>query len=464
VKEVSALSFFKKPALVLAIGLMLALLSLGWKRVKPPPNILLITIDALRADHLGLYGYERDTSPNIDKFFSKGIVYERAYSTETSTPPSVVSFLTGLLPQETGLRIFYQKVPKEMMLVSDHLANAGYQTAGIVSNIVLTNEAMDLGLHFDYFDDYVDERESDRKRWERTAGGTTDAAVIWHATAYDPEKPYFLWLHYQDPHGPYRPPLDKPTRFTHTEKEIIDPGRVPEYQREPDVDDGFEYVDRYDEEIAYMDHYVGKLLHFFDENDLLDNTVVFFSADHGESMMEHEQWFTHGYHVYEEISHVPLMIRYPKRRKRGRVKTTVSLVDLAPTILDIARVDSLPEMRGRVLKRRGMKDVPVYVQGGEWRSMTYEDKKWLIEVSGDTVYVNTPAGVYNLKEDPSELELLPWVDSSESQQFTELIASDPDPGGIPVEYARGRRLSAPKVRPGVDEKLLDKLRSLGYVK
>jgi arylsulfatase len=462
-KEVPLLSLCKNRAFVIAIGLIVALPSLGWWREKPPPNILLITVDALRADHLGLYGYERDTSPNIDRFFSKGFVYEQAYSTETSTPPSVISFLTGLLPQENGLRMFCQKVPRKLGLVSDHLAMAGYQTAAIVSNIVLTTEAMDLAPHFDYFDDYVDEVESSRKRWERTAGGTTDAAVIWHTTAYDPEKPYFLWLHYQDPHGPYRPPTDKPTRFAHTEKRIIDTERVPEYQREPDVDDGFEYVDRYDEEIAYMDYHVGRLLELFDEAELLDNTVVFFSADHGESMMEHEEWFTHGYHVYEEISRVPLMVRYPKRRKRGRVKTRVSLVDLKPTILSIARADSLPEMRGQVLKKR-MDDVPLYAQGRRWRSMIYKDTKWLIEVRGDTVFVPTPVGVYDLKEDPGELHLLPWVNSPESQQFVELITSDPDPGGIPERFARGRYPNGPKVRPGVDEELLEKLRSLGYVK
>jgi arylsulfatase len=376
---------------------------------------------------LGIYGYERPTSPNIDRYFSKGTVYERAYSTEANTSPSVVSFLTGLLPQENGLRLLGQKVPKEMMLVSDHLAAVGYQTAGIVSNTVLTEEAMDLNFHFDYYDDYVYEPEPYRKAWERTAESTTAAAFAWYVAAYDSLKPYFLWIHYQDPHGPYHPPLDKPTAFTHEGKHWIDEKSVPRYQREPGVKDGLVYVDLYDEEIAYMDHHVGRLLEFFEEKNLLDNTVVIFSADHGESMMEHEQWFTHGYHVYEEITHVPLAFRYPGQRRGQRVRTAVSLVDVAPTILSDARVDTLPEMRGQVLDDE-IEERPVYAQGDKWRSMMFRNMKWLITV------------------------------------FFKLIKSDPDPAGIPKEYVEGMSLDAPKVRPDADEELLEKLRSLGYVK
>jgi arylsulfatase A-like enzyme len=453
----------KNTAFAVVVGLSITLFALGCGRDKGPPNFLFVTVDALRADHLGIYGYERDTSPNIDRYFSKGTVYERAYSTEANTSPSVVSFLTGLLPQENGLRLMLQKVPKEMMLVSDHLAAAGYQTAGIVSNTVLTEEAIALNSHFDYYDDYITEPEPYRKVWERTAEPTTAAAVAWHMTAYDPLKPYFLWIHYQDPHGPYHPPPDRPVTFKHEGKLWIDQKNVPDYQREPGVKDGLVYVDLYDAEIAYLDHHVGKLLAFFEENDLLDNTVVIFSADHGESMMEHEQWFTHGYHVYEEITHVPLAFRYPGQRRSQRVDTRVSLVDVTPTILSLARVDTLPEMRGQILDDE-VEERSVYAQGGSWRSMTFKDMKWLIRVDLETQNEPRREGVYNLVVDPEELSLLTWVRSAESEQFFEFIGSDPDPAGIPAEYADGMPIEAPKVRPDADEELLEKLRSLGYVK
>ena len=194
-------------------------------------NILFITIDALRADHLGIYGYKRDTSPNIDKFFRNGIIYENAYSTEANTTPSVVSFLTGLHPQDTGIRLLYQKVPKKTMLISDYLSEEGYQTAGIVSNVVLCREATKLNLHFDFYDDFVDQKEPYRDIYERNAKDTTNAGIYWVEKDYKAGKPYFLWLHYQDPHGPYHPPSDKPKDFTHKHIKQIDINKVPRYQR-----------------------------------------------------------------------------------------------------------------------------------------------------------------------------------------------------------------------------------------
>lgn len=436
---------------------------------KTQPNVLLITVDALRADHLGIYGYARSTSPHIDAFFRTGTVYENAHSNETNTSPSVVSFLTGMLPQENGIRLMLQKVPAELPLVSDRLADAfAYQTAAIVSNPVLTAEAMDLDLHFDYYDDYVDEKESARDLWERTAEPTTEAAITWYASEYKPGSPYFLWLHFQDPHGPYQAPADKPVQFSHTESRDIDTTRVPPYEREAGVTDGLAYVDRYDEEIAHMDAQLGRLLSFFDSEGLLDNTVVIFSADHGESMMEHEEWFTHGYHVYEEITRVPLLFRYPNRERPRRVASRVSLVDLAPTILDRVGLDPPLEMRGQILDET-LEPRPLYAQGGDWRSMTDDSKKWLVEVKHErlskfrTRVVTRRGVVYDLAEDPQELNPLEWIATDESEEFFRFIQSDPDPGGIPAEYVGGMLPEAPKVRPTVDKETLKKLRSLGYV-
>lgn len=446
--------------LLLAVGVF----AVGCGSPEPtgPPNFLFITVDALRADHLGIYGYERDTSPHIDKFFRDGAVYEFAYSTEANTSPSVVSFLSGTLPQDNGVRLLLQHVPDDMMLVSDYLSDAGYHTAGIVSNIVLTSEAMSLNLHFDYYDDYVDEKEPYRNVYERNARATTDAGIHWMVTAYDPNKPYFLWLHYQDTHGPYRPPPDKPVSFSHDEPLRINISRVPDYQREPGVNDGLEYVDLYDEELAYMDHHVGRLLEVFKKEGLLNNTVVIFSADHGESMMEHERWFTHGYHVYDEITRVPLLFRFPDRKPSNRVPNRVSLVDLTPTILSLAGLEAPSDIRGRDLSvLQG--DRPVYAQGGEWRSMHLADRKWIIKVQTKNPDPPIRSVYYELDTDPKELLPLEWLVTDEAEQFFELIKSDPDPGGVPLEFKKGIQVNAPKVRPGVDEETLKKLRSLGYV-
>lgn len=448
--------------LLVGISAALVLLTAGCSREPSPPSFILITIDALRADHLGIYGYHRPTSPNIDRFFAHGTVYEYAYSTEASTTPSVVSMLTGKLPQETGVRLLYQKVPADLMMLPDYLSEVGYQTVGIVSNIVLTTEASDLDRHFDYYDDYVDEREPYRDAYERNARATTDAVIEWYKRAYDRRKPFFLWVHYIDTHGPYHPPSDKPVDFTHEGEVIIDVKKMREYQREPGVYDGLEYVDLYDEEIAYMDQHVGRLLDFLAEQNLIEDSVVIFSADHGESMMEHKRYFAHSYHVWEEIIHVPLLFRHPGQRKGERVKTRVSLVDLVPTLLAEAGIEVKEELRGRILNGGSLTPAPIYSEGREWRSMASGDLKWLVKVNRDRARPQR-VGIYDLEKDPGELRRLPWAKGKEAHEFYQLIASDEDPGGIPREYAKGMQLNAPKVRPGLDEATVEKLRSLGYV-
>lgn len=445
--------------LIAAAAVTAAMFHAGCSRNAGPPNFLLISVDTLRPDHLGSYGYHRDTSPRIDEFFGRGTVYEYANSTEANTTPSVVSFLSGMLPQETGVRLLYQKVPEDLPLVSDYLHDAGYQTAGIVSNMVLTVEASDLDRHFDYYDDYVDDIAVEGV-FERIAGPTTQAAAEWMVKSHDSERPYFLWVHYQDPHGPYTPPLDAPKDFTHETPKPISLLKLQEYMRIPGVDDGLEYVDRYDEEIAYMDAQVGRLLDLLDEQDMLDNTVVIFTADHGETMMEHEHWFTHGYHVYEAITRVPLMIRLPRQKSGARVETRVSLVDIVPTMLSLAGLTPANELRGQVLDDT-VELRPVYMQGNFWRAMVYDQQKWVSMVRKDGQPV--PRCYFNLADDPAEKHCTHWVANEHLAAFNALVAGDPDPRGIPEEFAEGMVIEAPKVRPGLDEETLKKLKSLGYV-
>ncbi len=280
-----------------------------------PPSLLLISVDTLRADHMSIYGYPRPTTPRIEKWFGDAQIFETAYATAANTSPSVVSSLTGLLPQGHGVRLLYQKISPDVVTVADLLGDAGFQTAAVVSNMVLTAEAIGLDQRFDYYDDFVDEQEPLRRVFERKASRTTDAAIFWAATGRDSERPSFLWVHYIDPHGPYLPPPDKPTEFDHDAPVPINPNRVPAYQRIGGGSDGAEYIDLYDEEIAYLDREVGRLLKTYDRLGLLENTTVIFTADHGESMMEHHGWFRHGYQVFEEIVRIPHA--GPRSRRQG---------------------------------------------------------------------------------------------------------------------------------------------------
>ena len=447
----------------------LALFALCACSPQPAGDILLITVDTLRPDHLGLYGYERATSPNVDRHFSDAAIFERAYATNAHTSPSVVSILTGQLPHDHGVRKFYQLVSDNAQLVTDLLPDA-YQTAAFVSNIVLTDEAMGIARYFDHYDDYVEERESSRKVYERTASRTTDAALLWIAEHRDPERPLFLWVHYIDPHGPYRAPATETGSFDHEGFVAFEPEQILPYQLDPGVDDALTYVDRYDEEIVYMDVAVGRLLDGYAVQRDLDEALLIFAADHGESMIEHEHWFTHGYQVYEEIIRTPLMIRGPGVEP-GRRDTPVSGIDLVPTILRFTGVQPDAALDGVALQQRAAipKDRIVFAEGDPGnhllRAAIRGDQKWVARAEAGERQIQS-RWYYDLGADPTEQDPQHWdpVDlEGVPRALTDLFDRDPDPGGLPQELRAGLRIDAPKVAPRADAEAIERLRALGYV-
>jgi arylsulfatase len=431
-------------------------------------DVLLITIDTLRADRLGLYGYPRPTTPEIDRWFEEGIVYLRAYSTSASTSPSVVSLLTGEWPQDHQVRLFYQLIAEGSLLIADRLPEA-YQTAAFVSNMVLTDEAIGAASHFDHYDDFVDERESRRQVYERNAERTTEAALLWLRTERDGDRPLFLWVHYIDPHGPYRPPEGWSGHFSHRGERPIDLNRLLPYQREPDVRDGLAYVDRYDEEIAYVDHQVGRLLEGYARLRPVEEAFILLTADHGESMMEHERWFTHGYQVYEEIIRVPLMLRGPGL-SRARVDALASGVDLAPTILRHVGVevpDSLPGVDLRFPERVPADRVIFAEATGvdvHSRAALQGSQKRMLSIERKRRFEARVHRSFDLVNDPGELTRSTWTGSDPlGRLLTEHMERDPVPSGIAPETRRGMKLTAPKVAPGISKDAEDRLRALGYV-
>lgn len=429
------------------------------------PNILLITIDTLRADHVGLYGYERATTPQIDKYFQDAMVFDVAYAPTPSTTPSILSMFSGMYPQNHGVRLFCQKISPDVLIVTDYLKRAGYQTGAVVSNAVLADRACGLGGRFDDYDDHVDEKEPFRDdMFERNAARTTDAALQWLNVKRKKGSPHMLWVHYIDPHGPYRPPADKPVDFTHATPKKIDLNRLPYFAREPGMTDGYEYVDRYDEEIAYTDREVGRLLEGYESLGLLEDALVIFTADHGESMMEHDYWFWHQMNVYEETIRIPLAIR-SKHLSAKRVKEAVSLIDIAPTLLSAASLPIPAQMQGqslfepiasRYLLVEGRAD-----GGGLWRGLIRDGVKVIARHGLSNIIREMKA--YDLTHDPLELKALAMDDRDPRIQIlTQVIASDPHSGGIPKEFVAGE-LPAPDVAPDLDPHMYKQLRSLGYV-
>ena len=280
-------------------------------------------------------------------------------------------------------------------------------------------------------------------------------------------QPHFIWVHYIDPHGPYQPPTFKPTDFTHPDPLPIDMNRVYDYQRAPGVNDGFEYVDRYDEEIAYMDFEVGRLLDEYKKLGLAENALIIFTADHGESMMEHEKWFTHGYHVYEEIIRVPLLLQ-GRGFGKSRISTPVSLLDLVPTILDHCNLPVPDGLDGRILtKSPELRDV--FSEGSDydqqWRCVIRDKEKWMVSIDKKK-FEPQKQQFFDLEKDPREDNPLTWQEPlpEPAVKLMKFIETDPDPAGAPRNASFGISINAPKVAPGLDEETMNKLRALGYVR
>jgi arylsulfatase A-like enzyme len=296
---------------------------------EPPPSIVVITVDALRADRLGSYGYERPTSPNIDRLLAGGVRFERAWTVEPLTGPAMSSMVTGLEPHLHGATRNGLRMQEGLDSLPKILARNGWHTGAVVGTWTLKDNLTLLGEHFDHYGERLR-----RRRWfgilnsEATGEDVTDDALAWVSTARenDPEKPLFLWVHYIEPHAPYR------FHQQYADRLGIN-------------DDKLKRSDRYDTEIAAVDDEIDRLLSGIRETVSDDNLLVIFSADHGESLGEHDFW-GHGRYLYEPSLRIPLGIVWQGKIEAARVNSQATLLDLAPTILDLVGIEVPEEMPG----------------------------------------------------------------------------------------------------------------------
>ena len=426
-----------------------------------PPNIVLITVDTLRADHMSLYGYERETTPEIDAWFGEGAVFERAYATTSFTPPSVISFLTGLYPQRHGVRYYGQRIDENLETLGSWLGDLGYERAAFVANISLRAKALGLGPHFDHYDDEMTEQEAFRSsHYERSAAPNTDAALEWLANRSDPERPFFLWIHYMDPHGPYTPPAPKVRDFEHAGEKAIDPERVPLYQRYEGLTDGLEYIDLYDEEIAHVDHHIGRLLEGLKRHTIPEQTIYALTADHGECLMEHGYWFSHGFDIFEDVVRVPLAFRGPGIAPR-REDAPVSIVDIPPTLMAAIGQEPPKGLDGVPLVEPGRPNVPVFIESimdatsGYWKGVLDDSRKW-------AVFTPAPGAepefmIFDTAGNPAEDRYVAWDPAESEGASQELLRRlDSDPHDL---YSAKEWLEEVKKDPETAEQL----KALGYL-
>ena len=332
---------------------LLPLLALGCERESPARrdlhrtirNAVLIVVDTLRRDHLGAYGYARDTSPAIDALAAEGIRFERAYSTSSWTAPSVASMLTGLYPSAHRVVRPKTALPEAVATLPETLRQAGFATAGVVSNrIIGRRNGFDRG--FDWFDQ---EQAKGGHDYESTEG-VSETAIRFLQKLSSSEQPFFLFVHFFDPHYSYR--RHPEAGFAAERVGRLDGDEaIQELRRLGPIlsDNEIAFLrDLYDEEIHYTDRGVARLIATLQELGHNEDTLIVFTADHGEEFLE-RGWLGHTRTLYDELVRVPLILRMPGPIVRSVIAEPVSLTSLPATILELLGLDVPEAYRGESL-------------------------------------------------------------------------------------------------------------------
>jgi len=416
----------KRKVLILLGGAILlvvtwSLYSLKHGRIQPKLNLLLITLDTTRADRLGLYGYDKPTSPNLDALAGESTVFDFAIAQAAVTPVSHASILTGLDPYHHGLRVMHgltdNRLGKEQVTLAEVWKRVGAQTAAFVSAFPVT-ATFGLDQGFEVFDENFP--SSDGKglvsgsgivnagKSQRRADEVTKAAIAWLRNKADRDRPLFMWVHYFDPHDPLLlPPKEELQRLL-----------VNEFQPASEKqEDRLRAI--YDCEVYYMDVYIGKLLNEFKKLGLWEKTLIVAVADHGEGLGDHN-WWTHGI-LYQEQIRVPLIVHVPAIKGGKRIKSLVRTIDIVPTVLEAAGIapEDRPDMDGTSLIEaihKGKTKEARYAYSDSINMLTYSspglsDRR---DIKDDKLYCLVQDGykmiyhqlrpeeseLYNLSEDP----------------------------------------------------------------
>lgn len=340
------------------------------------PSILLVSVDTLRADHLGAYGFSADSSPEVDLFAAESIVFERALSASSRTAPSHASIMTSRWVREHSIGPVNggTRLARDERTLAVLLRDAGWQTAAFISNLMLDHR-VGLDVGFETYDDELTHSEANRD-WvmERYASETTERARQW--LEKDRNQPFFLWAHYNDPHGPYEPPpphdrIDLlPLNPNESVEELVEESLptleqqlgfngIPAYQKIEGLSKPNDYHRRYAGEIHAFDESFGKLLASAEQAAGSDPLIVLLTADHGESLGEGSIYFSHGHGTTPDLAHVPFILSAPELPP-GRLNELVHHVDILPTLLDLANLPIPEEAHGIALGAhlRAQKKIP----------------------------------------------------------------------------------------------------------
>jgi choline-sulfatase len=407
--------------------------------VQTKPDLILVTIDTLRADHVGCYGYTKVKTPNLDGLCREGTQFTNAFTASPITNTSHASIMTGLYPSHHGVTDFGVPLAANHITLAQVMKRGGYRTGAFIGAVILDSKTLAVGFDrgFDYYDNFPTETRT-KERWgrvERRGGEVVAHAISW--LKKQAGAPVFMWVHLYDPHDPYEPPEPFATQ----------------------------YKDRpYDGEIAYADQCLGKLLTALKQAGRYDHAVIAVMGDHGEGLGEHGE-NTHGIFLYDSTTHIPLVIRALGRMTDGVelghrvIQEVVSSVDVAPWLMDLLDL-RIPEKYAfsdknsslRALLRRKIyldivfseTDYPLRFGWAPLKSVQTRGMK----------YIEAPrAEFYDLKADPSETNNIyaPW-----NEDVMKLRAT--------MALFRQTLLKAQSTtNASVDPNTIEELKALGYL-
>jgi arylsulfatase A-like enzyme len=455
------------------------------------PNILLITLDTVRADHLSLYGYERDTTPNLRRLAQSATLFTRAISAGNITLTGHAAIFTGMYAGSILQldRAHNGVIPPHIPTLPQILARNGYSTGAIVGNFGTLTPTFGFQRGFEFFDYRTPLRIA--RSWKDYYLHTGARAVLNRFTCtadfelvsrraerIDQEafqlldrvtasrQPFFLFLNYMDAHWPYLPPSPYDRLYPGKDCSVTDmdgqyqgsvsrllKGGAPLSDHELQ-----EYVSQYDGGIAYMDAQLGALLAHLQKSGVYDNTIIVITSDHGEALGDHSG-LSHGYTLYQDEVHVPLLIKYPGSSRPERIDTWTSHVDLLPTILDVAGIAAPPGVHGRSLKGGAAGDgrevvTESFVRGffSQFASTNRNERAILV---GTQKYIWSNAGtreLYDLAADPAEQHNLCASESGRCSELQQRLD----------RWATIIPRSQPQ-KPNLDRDSVERLRSLGYI-
>ncbi len=420
-------------------------------------NIVLITVDTLRADHLSCYGYQRKTSPNIDKIAKSGILFTHTLATAPWTSPSMASIMTSLYPISHGVcnkvvksdKGYRQDVLNDKLItIADILKKNGYTTFAAVANVHMRKE-LGFGQGFDHY--YCEGFNN--------ASNINDVLFSWNDKIRESGK-YFLWAHYFDPHDPYSARIP----WINDYAEGLEPGvtglskmmmtelrkNIPGFREEKDI---YEYLlALYDSEISYTDYYIGKLI---DSLDLDNNSLIIITSDHGEEFFEHGS-LGHEQTLYNELLHVPLIIKLPAAFSELHEKTTAepsSIIDIMPTILGMLDIKPPDVIEGKNLfekkgETRGEKGDYIFSERVVSKAVIHQNRKYIYH------YCTQKEQLFDILNDPGELNNIVNLETANAKKLKNQLLT---------WVSRSLEVSPIQKIVHFDENTEKQLRALGYI-